>query len=194
MKKIVLLLLVLMSFVLVGCGGSSSSSSSYKSLKSMFKDIWEEGTYIVDEEDQDYYLVWRGTRDGMGKIIYEGSFEAQTEVPLMCMYYDRNGVYYSLVEDNNGQTEFLKVIDFYNEKWNISPNITGSLETVNYDEGYCIVKAQGPTESCYYVYDMSNGFLNEYKPDTKIKIIFIKSPKSITPLIKLIFKIKKDQN
>lgn len=190
MKKLLILtVLAFAAFMLVGCGGSSSSSS--EDLKSMYKDIWEEGIRIDDEGDGNY-LVWKGTKDGRGKIIYEYDKETQKETPLFCIYSDWDGVYYRLYSEK--KEGYVKVIDFYRNEWEICKNIKGSLEEANYKEGYCLVKAQRETETAYYLYDMYSGFINEYTPDLKMKIIIIKDPEFIKKMLEIIYNIKKKHN
>lgn len=191
MKKLLILtVLAFAVFILAGCGGNSSSSA--KDMKSMYKDIWEKETFIVGEDDSDYCLFWKGTKDGWGKLIYEYDKKTEKETPLFCVYSDWDGVYYSLVSEK--EEGYIKIIDFYRNEWEICKNIKGSLEEANYEEGYCIVKAQSETETAYYLYDMYSGFISEYTPNLKMKIIIIKDPEFIKKMLELIYRIKKKQN
>ena len=195
MKKILIVLILLcLSFTIIGCGGNSSDDpySEYKDFVVFDKDI--PISYIIDENN-DITHTWKGdmieSSFGQGKKIEVK--EPNQEPEYYAYINNKTGVYYGFEEE--GKYFFTKVYDFSKTKigdvWD-SDEFT-SCEIIDRDPYFKIstIKMTEKSTGAYVVYEYSEFFKLIYNLNQgKMKIILFKNPKFLSSLLRIIQNIK----
>ena len=215
MKKILFLIMGLcFAFALIGCGGDSSSNSDpykgYENYKPFEKNVPAE--YMTGDEESMYSAdgmimdgefivrhVWKGEylSSPYGKAKKITVVQPGSDSEYYGYLKSGNCVYYGF--ENEGNFEFCKMFD--GSKINVGDTWQGAeglkCEIVAVDSFFRIysVKITETETGAALIYDYSEVFGMIYgMQESKMKIILIKDPKFLNPILRLIYKIKKKKN
>lgn len=202
MKKILFLIIGLcFAFALIGCGGDSSSSSDpykgYENYKPFEKNVPAE--YMTEDEESFVSHVWKGeyVSSSYGKAKKINVIQPGSASEYYAYLKIGNSVYYGF--ENEGNFEFCKMFD--GSKTDVGDTWQGAeglqCEIVAVDSFYRIytVKITETETGAALIYDYSEVFGMIYgMQESKMKIILIKDPKFLNPILRLIYNIKKKKN